>query len=257
VKLKFTEQDIMIGLDKEEFTLYYQPIVFADKKIVGCEALVRWLHPKHGLLLPGVFLGVIENNPPLLYKFCGYVMLKACAQGADWIREFPGLSISVNVSSLKLGVSYFAAIVEQSLDRSSIPPQNLVLELTERTPFSDIELMGFLPLFLSLQKIGVRLALDDFGTGYNSLVWLKKLPIDILKLDQVFTRMRYANEEVIVQWVCKLADLLSLEITAEGVEDIRQVRVLRHLGYTQFQGYFFYPPMKPEKLTALLKLQSR
>lgn len=260
--LKFTQQDIVAGLNREEFTLYYQPIVLCEglsTTIIGAEALIRWMHPKHGLLLPGKFLSVIESNPVLLYRFCSYTTLKACAQCAAWTREFPNLidlRISINVSLVGFGAIQLASILEKTLSSSGISPTNLTIEITERTKFNGDEILGFLPLFLSLRKIGIKLALDDFGTGYNSLVWLKKFPADEIKLDQEFTRLHLMHEIKIVNWVYKLSKDLGLGVVVEGVEDLRQLIMLREIGYTLFQGYFFYPPMPSEKMTALLRVQN-
>ncbi|WP_291009997.1 bifunctional diguanylate cyclase/phosphodiesterase [Hydrogenophaga sp.] len=246
--------DLRVALREEQFVVYYQPQVDRQGVITGVEALVRWQHPTQGLVLPGDFIPVAEDSGMIL-QLGQWVLETACAQLAAW-ADWPqtaGLSVAVNVSVHQFRHPDFVDMVIGAIRHAGISPQRLKLELTESL-LADrmevtIEKMGM------LKALGVTLSLDDFGVGYSSLSVLKRLPLDQLKIDKGFVAdvLTDPNDAAISRAIIALAQSLSLQVVAEGVETLEQRDFLAYQGCDQFQGYLFAPPLPIKTLDAHLR----
>ncbi|GAC1619833.1 MAG: hypothetical protein NVS4B5_11520 [Vulcanimicrobiaceae bacterium] len=241
------EADLQAALDRDEFTLVYQPQVDVDEKVIGAEALVRWTHPTRGAVLPGEFISVAEECG-LILPLGRSILRMACAQLVAWAREpaLAELKLSVNVSAREFRYPEFVDGVVRVLAASGANPRRLVLELTESVFVDEIDVI--IAKMGALRKIGVDFSLDDFGTGYSSLAYLKSLPLRQLKIDQSFVRdvLIDSNDAVIAQTIVALARNLSLDVIAEGVESVEQFGFLVEAGCRSFQGYYFSRPLSSE-----------
>ena len=237
------DADLRQGLQRQELLLHYQPVVDVQGRTTGFEALVRWQHPQRGLVGPGDFIDLAEQTG-LILPIGQWVLLAACRQLVAWSAQ-PAtreLSLSVNVSARQFRRSDFVAQVLAVLHDTGADPQRLKLELTESVLLSDVE--DAIRKMSTLRASGVRFALDDFGTGYSSLAYLKRLPLDQLKIDQSFVRdvLTDANDAAIVRTILALAHSMDLVAVAEGVESEGQRQFLLDNGCTVFQGYLFGRP---------------
>jgi diguanylate cyclase (GGDEF)-like protein/PAS domain S-box-containing protein len=241
------------ALEKGQFFLQYQPQVSADRQIIGVEALVRWLHPERGMVSPAAFIPVAEQNG-LIVPLGRWVLETACKQLTEWASNprTSGLSIAVNVSARQFRHERFVDDVLDILDRTGANPIRLELELTESSLVTDVE--GVIRKMDALKARGVRFSLDDFGTGYSSLAYLKRLPLDKLKIDQGFVRdiLDDPNDAAIARTVIVLADSLGLTVIAEGVETEAQSAFLQEQGCHAYQGYLFSRPLSVPDLAAFL-----
>lgn len=238
------EADLRAAVQQRQFVVYYQPQVSVDGRLDGVEALVRWQHPRRGLLSPAVFIATAEKSGIIL-DIGHFVLQSACAQLAHWAGQ-PGLdhlTIAVNVSALQFRQENFVELVLQSLDTARARPQRLKLELTESMLVEDVD--GMIAKMTALRAHGVGFSLDDFGTGYSSLYHLKRLPLDQLKIDQSFVKniVTDANDASIARMVMALAESLGLGVIAEGVEHPEQADFLRAMGCLAYQGYLCGRPM--------------
>ena len=239
-----------------EFELFLQPIVDPQGRPLGAEALIRWLHPKRGLIEPGTFIALAESSG-LIVPIGQWAIEECCRLLARWQRQprLCGLTLAANVSALQLRQPGFAPAVLQALRESGAPAPLLLLELTESTVVSDLEqaqrVMGELGL------AGVRFALDDFGTGHSSLNHLLQLPVARLKIDQTFVRAMHLSPRAlsIVEALLALGHSLDRPVVAEGVETRAQLAQLCALGCRQFQGYLFSPAVPVEDFERLVKAQ--
>jgi EAL domain-containing protein (putative c-di-GMP-specific phosphodiesterase class I) len=234
---------------RDELRLHYQPKVdIASGRITGIEALVRWQHPDHGLLPPAKFIPLSEELG-LTASIGEWVLEKACRDVAGWTRAGLGeIAVAVNVSQLQVTAGDLGRVVRQALFDSGMSARQLVIELTESM------LMGDMPHCLSLmhdlKAIGVALSIDDFGTGYSSLAYLKKFPIDELKIDRAFIAdlPGSATGTALVRTVIELGHSLGMSVTAEGVEKAEQLACLTHLGCDLYQGFLFGRPVPAREL---------
>jgi diguanylate cyclase (GGDEF)-like protein/PAS domain S-box-containing protein len=251
------ETHLAEAIDRGELQLYYQPIVSTtDARVVGVEALVRWHHREHGLLLPGEFLSVAEESG-LIVPIGAWVLNEACRQGRRWETELAldsPLEISVNLSGRQLAQSDFAVVAAAIVGEAEIDPNRiqLCLEVTESLLMRDPEATA--ETLESLKSAGMRLAIDDFGTGYSSLAYLKWFPVDTVKVDRSFVAGLEANrsDRAIVAAIVDLAHALDMSVVAEGVETEGQLDQLRSLGCEHAQGFLFARPQPAEAVTALL-----
>ncbi|SFE92833.1 putative bifunctional diguanylate cyclase/phosphodiesterase [Blastococcus tunisiensis] len=248
-----TEADLRMAIDGGQLRLLYQPVVdVRSGKMTGVEALVRWEHPTRGLLGPDAFIAVAEDTG-LIVDVGRWVLHEACRQLADW-RAIPGasLTMAVNVSARQLCDPGFPGVVTAILAETEVDPDAVCLELTETALLDATE--ATIATLEALHRLGVRLALDDFGTGFSSLTFLKRFPIDVVKVDRSFVRDVAADPDdaAIVAAVAKLGRSLHLETVAEGVETAEQLAVIRRLGCRSFQGYLFSPPRPAADIPALL-----
>ncbi|WP_179931065.1 bifunctional diguanylate cyclase/phosphodiesterase [Vreelandella salicampi] len=244
------EADLRHVIERQELTLFYQTQVNAHGDVVGVEALVRWEHPSRGVVSPGVFIPLAEESH-LIGPVGGWVMETACKQLAQWARDpsTEPLSIAVNVSPNQFRQVGFVEQVETVLARTGANPQRLKLEVTESLLMED--LAAVCERMEQLRELGVRFSLDDFGTGYSSLAYLKRLPLDQLKIDQSFVRdvLEDPADAAIVRTVIALAHSLELEVIAEGVETGAHRDWLYAEGCMAYQGYWFSRPGPVETLS--------
>ena len=250
-----TQSALHRALERDELRVFYQPVVdLASGTVTGVEALVRWEHPQHGLVPPASFVPLAEDTG-LIVPIGAWVLDQATAQVARW-RERAwgrGLTVNVNLSARQLRQPDLIPALMSALLESGTDPSLLCLELTETTFMEDAR--SHREVLDAIQGLGVGLAIDDFGTGYSSLTYLKRLPVSVLKIDQVFVGGlgRHASDTAIVKSVIDLAHALGLVVVAEGVEDGDQVAHLRRLGCDLAQGYYFARPQAAEDLEAQLE----
>ena len=247
------EHELREALEKEELELHYQPqISLTTGRVFGVEALVRWKHPTKGLVPPGEFIHVAERIG--LIKTLGeWVLETACQQAREWVEAgHQGLQVAINVSPLHFKDPAIVQQVREALERSGCSAANLELEVTESVVQTEPDNMEN---FKRLKELGVRIAIDDFGTGYSSLASLKKLPIDCLKVDQLFIRGMVEDPEsaTLVGTIIGLAKALGLHVVAEGVENEQEVQILTGLGCDIVQGYYFSRPVTADEIPALLE----
>jgi diguanylate cyclase (GGDEF)-like protein len=245
--------DLSRSIARGELAVYYQPIVeLATGHPTAVEALVRWRHPTRGLVPPDEFIPLAEENGVIL-ALGRWVMTAACAQATLWARHTgraEAVSVTVNVSSLQLQQPEFIAEVQDILATTGLPPELLVLELTETAMFQDTQ--ATIAKLETLRSWGIRIALDDFGTGYSSLGYLRRFPIDILKIarDFVVPSDRDASEWAFAHAIVALGETLGLRTVAEGIEEPGQVDRLRGLGCEYGQGFHFGRPVDPATFEA-------
>jgi diguanylate cyclase (GGDEF)-like protein/PAS domain S-box-containing protein len=248
------ENDLRAAIENHQFHLYYQVQVDKLFRPLGAEALLRWNHPERGLILPAQFIPLAEETG-LILPMGQWVLETACAQIKAWEQDARTceLSLAVNVSANQFHQADFVAHVQSALKRHAIDPKLLKLELTEGLLLKNID--DTIATMNALQNTGVRLSLDDFGTGYSSLQYLKKLPLDQLKIDQSFVRdlATDASDKMIVHTIIIMAQSLGLEVIAEGVETDEQQKFLMNNGCTNYQGYFFGEPVTIEEFERALK----
>lgn len=229
------------ALKAGQLSLRFQPQVdLVSGTLVGAEALLRWQHPRLGMVSPRRFIPIAEDSRDIMVAIGQWVLEQACQQARTWLDAgYPTMRISVNVSLLQLRNEHFVDQVANVLQRYQLPPDVLQLELTESVLMSDV--VGATSRIRALEGMGVRIAVDDFGTGYSSLSYLKDLPVDELKIDQSFVHDIGVDENkaAIVQAVIRMGQSLKLRVIAEGVEDLEEVQFLTDNGCEGAQGYFY------------------
>jgi len=235
--------DLRKALDEGQFVLHYQPQVDGDGRVTGAEALVRWQHPTRGLVHPGEFITLAEESR-LIMPLGHWVLETACMQLAHWAAQpdTAELSVAVNVSGRQFHQADFVDQVLLALHQTGANPRLLKLEVTESSLLDDIEDVA--NKMTTLKAEGVSFSLDDFGTGYSSLFYLKRLPLDQLKIDQSFVRdvLTDSNDAAIARTVIALGKSLGLAVIAEGVESDAQFEFLVREGCHAFQGNRFGTP---------------
>jgi diguanylate cyclase (GGDEF)-like protein/PAS domain S-box-containing protein len=244
------EAELALAAERNEFELFYQPqLHLADGRLVGAEALIRWRHPERGLVSPGEFMPVV-NTSPISERIAEWVLETACTKAAAWERAGQKLRIGVNLSPSQLQSGDLASSVAQALARTGLSPTSLELEVTEDILLHDEQ--SALNTFLKIQALGVRLVFDDFGTGFASLSYLKKFPLDGLKIDRSFVLGLLANPDdaAIVSSTIGLSKQLGLSVIAEGIEDRATADFLVSMGCGEGQGYFFGRPMPASEFEA-------
>jgi len=221
---------------------------------LGAEALIRWLHPERGLMSPAQFIPLAEETG-LILPIGQWVLDTACAQLKSWEQEVltRHLVLAVNVSAKQLRQADFVAQVQAAVQHHDINPMLLKLEMTEGMLLENIK--ETIATMNALKEIGVQFSLDDFGTGYSSLQYLKRLPLDQLKIDQSFVRdiVIDSSDKAIVRTIIAMAQSLNLDVIAEGVETEQQRQLLLGKGCTHYQGNLFSKPVPVEQFEALLK----
>ncbi|MEW8055843.1 MAG: EAL domain-containing protein [Candidatus Thiodiazotropha sp.] len=243
------ENHLRHAVTRNELILHYQPIVNLEtRQLQGIEALVRWQHPEHGLIAPGLFIELAEEIG-IIGEIGQWVLRAACTQLARWDRDgFKVPRISVNLSVQQIDREGLVTMVSEELDSSGLSPERLELEVTESMLIRNPELSR--TVLSELRTIGVKFAIDDFGTGYSSLAYLKLLPLDHLKIDQSFVRDigKDANDEAIVRAIIAMSKSLGLESVAEGVEEAHQARFLQQAGSDLAQGYLYSRPLPADEI---------
>jgi diguanylate cyclase (GGDEF)-like protein len=243
------ERDLSHALANEQLAVKYQPQYAADgERIVGIEALVRWDHPERGVVPPSEFIPVAEHSG-LVVKLDEWVLRRACEQASHW----PGLALAVNLSASNFRMGNVAERLTRALAETAFDPRRLEIEITESMLLGATgEVLGELS---ELRRMGVRIALDDFGTGYSSLGYLRRFPVDKLKIDKSFVQNLGITEDAaaIVECVTRLGRALGLAVTAEGVETGEQHRFVRAVGCHQVQGYLFSAPLEAAEVDKIVQ----
>jgi diguanylate cyclase (GGDEF)-like protein/PAS domain S-box-containing protein len=246
------EEDLRQGIKTKQFLLYYQPQVERGH-VTGAEALIRWKHPRRGIVSPNDFIPLAEESR-LILPLGDWVLEAACEQIALWAgrKETAHLTVAVNISALQFRQPEFVEQVLAILSRTGAKPENLRLELTESMLVENIE--DIIAKMNELKSHGLRFSLDDFGTGYSSLAYLKRLPLDRLKIDRSFVRdmLVDATSGAITQTILSLGRAMGVAVIAEGVETEEQRDYLAGLGCHSFQGFLFSPPLPLEQFEAFL-----
>ncbi|WP_165443801.1 bifunctional diguanylate cyclase/phosphodiesterase [Pseudomonas jilinensis] len=250
------ESELRRALEEQEFRLFYQPqLDTRARQIIGAEALLRWQHPQKGLVGPGVFMHVLEESGMILQtgqwvlqeavRFVAHLLDRGCVSADTF-------SISINISPRQFRQRDFVAQVAAAVHGQSIPPQCLKLEITEGIVIDNVD--DTVDKMHELRVMGVRFAIDDFGTGYSSLSYLKRLPVDLLKIDQSFIRdcAGEGSDAEIVRAIISMARSLKLDLIAEGVETAEQFAFLQQEDCHVYQGYYFSPAVAPEAFCAFL-----
>ncbi|MEO5377190.1 MAG: EAL domain-containing protein [Magnetococcus sp. DMHC-6] len=248
------ENELIQAIDKSEFILYYQPKYhLATSRITGMESLVRWLKPNQGMISPAKFIPVAEETG-LILPMGDWILESSCHQTMRWNRENEcALQVSVNLSARQFQQPDLLQKVQKILEHTGLPPTLLELEITESMLMGNVE--EAITIMKCLKDMGLTLAMDDFGTGFSSLSYLKRFPVDTLKIDQSFIRELNidSNDAAIVRTIIELAHSLRLKVVAEGVETVQQMEILRQFGCDEGQGYLLSKPLPHAEFTRLLE----
>jgi EAL domain-containing protein (putative c-di-GMP-specific phosphodiesterase class I) len=246
-------QDLRRAVDRRELILYYQPKFEAPSgPSIGAEALLRWEHPKRGLIQPDDFIPLAEKTG-LIVPIGEWVLDEACRQMREWHDAGrTNWTMAVNLSPVQFGHPSLIEMVKATLERHKLIPHCLTLEITETTAMHDAD--ASVVILQQLHEMGVRIAIDDFGTGYSSLLYLKRLPASELKIDRGFVRnlAHDSEDRAIVSAIVALGQTLDLKIVAEGVETAAQQEFLTNMGCDSLQGFLFGKPMPPAQFLAAL-----
>jgi len=252
------ESDLRQAIEQKEFCVYYQPIVSLQTgRLAGFEALVRWNHPRRGLVSPADFIPVAEETG-LIVPIGEWVLNEACARVRQWQIDSPShrsLSLSVNLSARQVAQPDLLNRIKEALDNSKLNPHCLKLEITESVVMENAEAAA--QMFKQLRSLGVQLSIDDFGTGYSSLSYLHRFPLNYLKIDRSFVTRLTTDDNAIVRTISTLARNLGMEVIAEGIETEEQFQQLKMLGCEYGQGYLFSRPVANEAVAHLLAQDSK
>jgi EAL domain-containing protein (putative c-di-GMP-specific phosphodiesterase class I) len=250
------EADLRAALDRHEFELHYQPILDLETGAIRqLEALVRWNHPRRGMLPPAAFISLAEQTG-LIVTLGEWIRAEACRQVADWHHRYqlhPAIEVSVNLSALQLRQADLVARVTRTLDETGLSPWQLRLEITESSMVHDPN--SAIATLQSLRAVGVQLAVDDFGTGFATFSSFKQLPVDSLKIDRSFVSglQQDPQDTAIVHAVIAFGKMLGLRVTGEGIETAGQIEQLRALGCDYGQGYYFARPLPSNGIESMLE----
>lgn len=252
-----TETELRRALVQSQFVVYYQPIIaLSNRKIVGFEALVRWLHPQNGLVFPDQFLKIAEDTG-LILDLDRFVLKESCQQIKEWQNKFDkSLTINVNFSTQLFSQTIVSEYLRNIICQTQLNPSQLRIEITENNFINNYQLA-----YLNSEKLKdqrIQISLDDFGTGFSSLSYLHQFPVDNLKIDRSFVtglEEKLKNQEIVTS-IINLAHNLEITVTAEGIETAQQFEYLRGLGCEYGQGYFFSPPVDAQTAQKLLKEES-
>jgi predicted signal transduction protein with EAL and GGDEF domain len=240
------EAELHQALERREFLLHYQPkLDLVTGKTSGFEALLRWNHPQRGLVPPLEFISVLEDTG-LIIAVGEWVVAEVCRQLGAWRADgFPIVPVAINLSARQLEQDDLAATIEHIVTASGIAPSLLEFELTESMLMVNPD--AAVAILSRIKALGMRLSIDDFGTGYSSLAYLKRFPLDALKIDRTFVRdlPHDSDDAAITRAVINLAHSLNLKVVAEGVENLEQLCELKHFGCDEIQGYFVDRPLVP------------
>lgn len=232
------------ALEQDELFLEYHPQFHLQSgKISGIEALIRWQHPEHGVIPPGAFIPIAEESG-LIHKISEWVLLSACNQIKQWQRAgLPNIKVAVNIAARQFQQQNFLQVISNTIAKTGIRPECLELEITENSLMANTDTT--IRTLQELKKIGVKIAIDDFGTGYSSLNYLKRFPIDTLKIDRSFINEMLKNKEneAIVKSIITLAHSLNFSVVAEGVETMDQLAFLKQKNCDYVQGFLFSKPI--------------
>lgn len=247
------ENALRSAVKQDELRLYYQPkLDLLSGRVVGVEALMRWIHPGRGLLGPNQFIPIAEESG-MIFELGRWALHAACRQAAAWQEQgLADLQVAVNLSSIQFRQGGLVEAVDEALKESGLAPSRLILELTESSIISDVE--ANIGTLQSLKALGVELSIDDFGTGFSSLSYLQRFPLDELKIDRSFITGMAGSDKgaALVAGIVSLAGGLELRTVAEGVETQAQLQQISEMGCKAWQGYLFSQPVPPERIPALV-----
>jgi EAL domain-containing protein (putative c-di-GMP-specific phosphodiesterase class I) len=246
------EASLKHAVERNEIEVFYQPkIDFADGRVSGLEALIRWRHPVRGLLMPDRFIGIAEETG-LIIPIGYWTLRRVCERARQWQEQGVSLPIAVNLSANQFHEPELVRELAAILRATSVAPSMIELEITESMVMRDPE--RAVSIMHALRAMGVRLSIDDFGTGHSSLGYLKRFPIDRLKVDRSFVRDLPHNGDdlAITRAVIAMAHSLRMSVVAEGVEHQQQFDLLRKEGCDEFQGYYCRPPLEEAELLRFL-----
>ena len=247
------ENELRKAIEHHQFQLYYQIQVDSNGHASGAEALIRWIHPSHGIISPFKFIPLAEETG-LISPIGQWVMDTACGQLKLWQQNplAKNLILAINISAKQFHQKDFVILVKSTLLRHGINPERLKLELTESMLVENIN--DIILKMEALSKFGIQFSLDDFGTGFSSLQYLKKLPLDQLKIDQSFVRdlVTDNSDRAIIRTIISIAHSLGINVIAEGVETEEQRQFLLDNGCTYYQGYLFSKPLPIDEFEACL-----
>jgi len=250
------ESELRRAVQRKQFVLYYQPVHdFRTGEIVGSEALLRWNHPKRGLVGPTDIIPTLESTG-LIGEVGRWVVDEACRQAAEWATRLPSIRwTAVNVSAAQLRGDTFVQFVRESIERHRLDASRLSIEITESLALDDSSETS--DLLRRLRELGARIAVDDFGTGYSSLAYLRRLPIDRIKIDRSFVEGVGTDPEAtaVARVIVELARSLRLSTVAEGIENETQSRALAEMGCDMGQGFLLARPLEPAAFAALVEAQ--
>lgn len=247
------ETDLRKALERSEFRVRYQAIVsLEDKSLAGFEALIRWIHPKRGMVNPDEFISLAEETG-LIINMDHWVMREACRQTLEWEGRYGPLTISVNLSAKQFAQPNLVERILENLEATGLSPEYLKLEITESALMDNTDKAA--DIIASLKSHKIKLGLDDFGTGYSSLSYLHRFPVDTLKIDRSFiSRMEQTSENAaIIKTIVALAQNMDFQTVAEGIETDSQLACLKELDCRFGQGYYFSKPLTPEEAELLLQ----
>lgn len=248
------KKELNDAYEKEQFELYYQPqLSLSTQKIIGLEALIRWIHPTKGIIMPDQFIDIAEETR-LIIKMGEWVLNRACLDAQNLHKKGLKINVAVNVSPIQLASGNFCHIVKKALEQSGIAPSYLEIEITESS-FQATK--DNIDLFNRLHQLGIKIAIDDFGTGYSNLVSISKLPIDVLKIDREFIKNIPADNaaSALTASIIGMASIKQLKVIAEGIENIEQIQYLQAINCDYGQGYFIGKPMEIAQVSMFLKRQ--
>jgi diguanylate cyclase (GGDEF)-like protein len=252
------EHDLRQAIEQKEFCVYYQPIIaLQTNRLAGFEALIRWNHPRRGLISPADFVPVAEETG-MIVPIGQWVLEEACCKVKEWQTRSPSyraLSLSVNLSARQVAQPDLIEQITHALEISKLNPHHLKLEITESVVMGNKEAATM--MFKQLRALGVQLSIDDFGTGYSSLSYLHRFPLNYLKIDRSFVdRMTTDGDDAIVRTIATLARNLGMQVIAEGIETQEQFKLLKDLGCEFGQGYLFSRPVNDEAAYRLLEKEA-
>jgi len=249
------EVELRNAIDRKDLTVHYQPKMdLATGNITALEALVRWYHDDLGCVKPSEFIPIAENAG-LISELGTLVLETACRHGVSWINEgINNTKIAVNLSAKQLIRNDMLGVIKRILKKTNFPPQNLVIELTESLVFDDMRKTP--ALLKSLRSMGIEIAIDDFGTGYSTFKLLKQLPVDILKIDQMFIQDIINNpaDLAITKAIIDVAHALNIRVIAEGVENSEHVELLKELGCDSIQGFYLSQALPRNQISKILRV---
>jgi polar amino acid transport system substrate-binding protein len=248
------ENDLRRALVNQEFFLEYQPkLDIKSNELVGFEALVRWQHPKYGVIPPNDFIPITEDTG-LIIPLGKWVLETACKQNKAWqLSGLPPLCVSVNLSPRQCKEKNLFQTIKDILSKTGLEPKYLELELTESLAMSHPR--EFIKLLSQFRKLGIKTSIDDFGTGYSNLNYLRQFPVNCLKIDQTFVKEmeKHTNDRSIVKAIVSLGHSLNMNVIAEGVETKEQLLELQEQDCDEIQGFYLSRPISAKAMTAFQK----
>ena len=248
------EQDLKHAIERDEFVLHYQPqIELSTRKIIGAEALIRWMHPQKGMVPPDEFIPLAEESG-LIVEINKWVIQTACKQNKQWRENgFTPIRIAVNLSGYQFSSQDIVRIIRDALDEANLDAANLEVEITENTLMQNTE--DTVSVLEQMKDLKLRIALDDFGTGYSSLSYLTTFPVDTIKIDRSFVMGCGTdnNTRVIIKAIVAIGHSLGMNIVAEGIESEDQLELLKEYGVDEGQGFYFSPGVSQDRFTQFLE----